>query len=1319
MKPRVDRLDSTVVFVIHAISRAVITIAAITFIVPTVADVPPSCTGGGGLINCDLATEYLKFNTDEPGYEIVAVITDCTHCTDPDVDGMFHIQGTAEVEFGPYPMGGSCPEDGDIAVIVLNHDIRPYEDPHGTIVHYHPNDANADFEADAPDVSIGLHTDCVDATWLHYEIPKVLIRDSNGAHTDDVGGSPSTLVLPDSVRSTSGNRLQLGTHRLTQGLTFQHIETNGDPNFRFWPEGMPFRLGAGVVTASEAEVVFDTATAPGPVYDVVPPSEAGMASSQLIHCQDPEFGEPCTTTQVWNAGYFDSTHWLPANTRFDRDGMDVDLALGVGHRILYQPLFPQGATLRLDGPATVSMLDGLLQEGGSFAGGKAWLEIRDGGPCNDPASQRTFDLNAAPMEPRLTPDGGILAGLTDLTPPDMITWTYNRVGNLGCGTLYLPPVVNDVLAPPDQSVGPQAEWLSAADVPGSIDNSNGRGLYAGFNYNRNRVCDNDTTRRCGDDGDCIGGGVCVVDIWSPLCPAASGTPVWYSRVNAQDPDPFTAYPIDPSDTAQEMALYARASGITGVFDSGPVDVTIGDDSSLKFELGFDRFGLTFRASRSEGMDTVVQGGLYLPWPSETTVPFGDMGICDCGATSKASVGAPVENRLRYWDARFYPYSLTFQKDDTSTCTDSSENACHAGTSTPQQVCIEATTPIPHFQVRYDGAMADYAPDPISEFDVTPDGNPGEILPLSSPWFEFEWRAAQLGLTPYTMEIETIPLSPWDVGIGECDVYNCGGPTAWADFGYYDAEGNLDVPFFGLTPSGIKIQRDDPDLRRFLADLHRKGDVDTDYIVAERKMAADTLGLKYRLDYYRPSETAMDDGSNYTEGRGLLLGNGWHVDQSVDVPRLDLGSISVASSVVIDPNDFADGIIQSDLGPAGAMRLWGATTATGRAKLVASGALPAGYDAEYTAALNEIMAATTGRTWDDLPWPGALHDLMTSTAALWHLQNHPDNSANYNTSPPLDPGIHASNITGFLLYEGLPPDTVSHAFVKADLDTGGNFFEFKRSELTVDRHIKSSSPDQPICQLGRDASQPGNMKLPGKMDVPFPSVPGMQWDFDYIVNPGPSFQFNSLTGSLDLTQGALGAMGFDEAGMTLKYWADGDWYFDAGLKLKFNGYGAYGNILAGNTKDLTPLRALDPTVADFIGNVPSFNGGYARVGVQGRIFNYGCLLRVSAGMEVGGWYITDSYGGKLRGWVSGRGACLVSVRGDLTLLGGEVGDKFKMQGSMWVAGGIGFCDEEDWDCPADVLDDDFCIACVVSGSITGITPPKFKLSMEGPNFECAL
>ena len=83
-----------------------------------------------------------------------------------------------------------------------------------------------------------------------------------------------------------------------------------------------------------------------------------------------------------------------------------------------------------------------------------------------------FDLAG---DPKLTKDGGIVAGIADLNPldggvPQDVRWMQNEAFDLGCGTFYVPPPVNDVLDD-TEVVGPQHEWLrsaEAADLPGLL-----------------------------------------------------------------------------------------------------------------------------------------------------------------------------------------------------------------------------------------------------------------------------------------------------------------------------------------------------------------------------------------------------------------------------------------------------------------------------------------------------------------------------------------------------------------------------------------------------------------------------------------------------------------------------------------------------------------------------------------------------------------------------------------------------------------------------------------------------------------------------------
>lgn len=1282
------------------------------------ADPPPgSCQQG----DCDLQSDLLLFAEGDPLYEVVAHITECGSCSKPDVDGKFHLVGTALVTFGPYS------NDPNMACAVgqdeLNLDLDTYLVPGagtgGGEATYVPADPSEEF---VPKQYSDLRTDCVDLENLEYHIPKLTLTGAEGAESDQT--ERAFLLLPDNVRSTSGHRLEFDPFRFTQGLTFTIKEGyDSSSTFAYWPEGLPFRIRPNTVDYDEHDVAIQTRaqTGEGPdPYVVEPPDPSNLDPSQLVDCTDPEAGVLCTTTPVWNGGYFDSPDWTPQDVGFARGGFDVALDLPSGSEVVYQPLFPQGTTLRLTGPARLDVRKSRIADGGRFTGGQAWLKTVNRGACQDPTLERRFDLtdgSAGTLSPRVTPDGGILAGIETLNIPDTggahkplpIVWTFNRASLLGCGTFFAPPPLNATLEN-DQLVGPQREWVRAAESTPSLtlDPVQGRGVYAGVNYNRNRVCSGGSSdgRFCGDDADCPGGGTCVADRWSPMCAAQdlAFLPRWTTEFQKNAADPSWApliFEIDPRQKEQEMAFFLRASGMTGVFDAGLTDITSGEGSADEFDFHYDSFGHSFRASHAEWGDSIIKGGLILDWPSDTTVPFAAMHMCDCGGAGSASTGEPpVENKLAYWDAKFSPYSLIFADDPNADCTVPEQTTCAQGQQLSQLVCIEAMTPIPHF-----------APDPISVIDVAPDGNPGQIKPLTVAAMDFEPNS--LGLKPYSYDVESFDLNDWEQAgsPARCQVLQCQEqPPPSKPFGYYDGGGEMAMPYFGLTGAGLQVRRHAYDVETYDVDMHQPGDPETteSYIELQRKIAGDAVELAFRADYFRPSATADPNDGTDEDGRGLILGYSGLVDNK---RNLNLGSIHVPTGLIISPDGPS---ILSDVGPAASMRLWGATTGGGRDQL--STVLPPNnlnYGANYDAAL----AALGGDPWN-LPPPEVLYQQLYDTGAISQFENHPDWHRLYNTSA-LDPGIHASSLSGYLAYSS-DLSMVDLAFVDANLDTGGEFFAFDRSNLSVDRHVKSdNNNDQPISQFSRKQEQ-NNMELPGQMSIAFPDVPGMQWDFDYKVtlNP-PSFEFISLTGSLDLTQGGLSSIGFDKAGMTLKFWNDGDWYFQAGLALRFSGYQAYGDILLGNCKDMTPLQALDPAVADFLSGINTFRGGYARVGVGASLFDFGCFFRLSAGLEVGGWYITDNFGAKLRAWIAGQAVCLLSVRGDLTLIGGEVGDKFRMQGSMWVAGGLGFCEPDTWDTIQDVFDDGWCMACVLSGTVTGETPPKLKMDMEGPDVECSL
>jgi hypothetical protein len=425
--------------------------------------------------------------------------------------------------------------------------------------------------------------------------------------------------------------------------------------------------------------------------------------------------------------------------------------------------------------------------------------------------------------------------------------------------------------------------------------------------------------------------------------------------------------------------------------------------------------------------------------------------------------------------------------------------------------------------------------------------------------------------------------------------------------------------------------------------------------------------------------------------------------------------------------------QADLGPAAGLRLWGATEPLWRLirlPTIMPGGVLSAQATRYDAALARLAQPA-----HDLAAPGLLKQQLFDTGAIDLLGGHEADEIVFDVGDPdKSPPVIGRRTAGYMDLDD-DQEQVEFFEVITDQSTEGRFYAFDASLLQVDRHVKDSG--MPITTLGR-ADVPGasqKMSLPGEQEIPFPVggggglglggsfIPGLQWDFDYDVDtsgPMPEFTFKSLTGTLDLTKGGLSGMGFDEASLMQRIYASGDWFVSAGLRLRWSGWGAKGAIFFGSTQDKTPVYDLMPLSAGVLKNVSRVDGGLALVGVRASLIDFGCLLTIGAGVDVGGWYLSESFGGLVRGYVFGDGACLVSVHGDLTLVGAEVNDVFHCEGSFWVAGGIGFCDEEDWDTPADVLDDDFCAACVLRLKMRGRYPPSdLDLRVNGPRVSCSL
>ena len=1328
-----------------------LTVALVAGIAPAPADAPPASCGAPS--GCNLGSDLLVFGDEgDPAYRVIAHVTDCGLCNfPPAISPDFELFGSAQITFGPYsPAINLCPANSDQVPFTVAHLNLSSRNSVELGTYYVPRDPIGVL---ALDPSPALRTACVSAANLDYAIPRVLLTGMDGAKTElKALSNHASLTLPESVRASDGSgllgRIELDQLRFTQGLSLTHTQNEDQFSpLRFWPDGLPIRIGPDVITYTERDVSFTTGAPPtGPVaYGVTPPDPSNVAAVAMqCGSVDPEMGDPCTGTgSIWNAGYFDGSWMVSGTVAFDQAGVDLDLALAAGEKVVYEPLFPRGTWVRLNGPAGIQVRDSAIQ-GGAFNDGVGWLRMARG-PCPDALEERRrFALNGGAQQPILrSGDGGsLLAGATDLNPPpdgggppQPILWTYNEANELGCGTLYVPPALT--------SATPSIAWNASA-VPTVLD----RGIYSGYNFNRNGVCLHPTLgvqqELCVNDNDCDAGQgeTCVDGGFEPHCPGVLTAAKWTTQLDSDPPYPPLTYDVLGA-SGREMAFVLRRSGVTGVFDAGDnLGDTLGNPVNGQFQLDLDTFGLAFKASRSERADTITAGDLVVPWPSDTEIPLLDIGVCDCGRPQGGRTpNVLFEKSLAYWSAPFSPYGVTFSPDQAPpNCLLTAADAC-AAPGPVKSACIDAITPVARFE-----------PDLDSSIGMAPDGQANPITPHSIARVKFdEDKTGPVLQKPYVYDLEMFNLSQWP------------GTPPGNTFGYYDAIGDLHLPFFGLTPSGIKVQREPLNVGLdYLADLHQECDEAANpdcatavpsHVEATRKMAADSVVLPFRVDYLGAAATAdpddgfdppgpEDDQDAALKSRGTLFA--YTPEEAADpTQELNFGSVRVAAGLMMRPDDapaagpgsmtIVGGDPQSpaaDVGAGAALRLWGAASAAGRTQLasgpgVFAGGLTAPEQAVYADAI--VQMGLSGE-WYNTASPLDLKTALHSTDAIDALASVSDAGGVFNlesTPPGLSPPVTASEITGALEFS---PDLESLDLVQiaSNLDTGGEFFKFDASTLTIDRHVKEGAQDQqPIAQVGKE-DLPGAsqiMQMPAQQDIPFPSVPGMAWDFDYTVDSSttpPSFQFESLTGSVDLTQGGLSGVGFDKMGATLKFWKDGNWYFTAELKVNFDGNSASGGILLGNTQDKTPLQDLDWNIAEFLGGIDKFDGGYIKAGGSVNVWDTGCLLRITGGGEVGGWYLSNSFGGKVRYWLSGEAACVTSIRGDGTLMGGMVNDLFKISGNFWAAGGAGFCDPDDWDTPEDVLDDDFCASCVAGMTGSGHYPPKdLDITFKKDYLECSL
>ncbi|MCC5789738.1 MAG: hypothetical protein JJT75_08885 [Opitutales bacterium] len=141
----------------------------------------------------------------------------------------------------------------------------------------------------------------------------------------------------------------------------------------------------------------------------------------------------------------------------------------------------------------------------------------------------------------------------------------------------------------------------------------------------------------------------------------------------------------------------------------------------------------------------------------------------------------------------------------------------------------------------------------------------------------------------------------------------------------------------------------------------------------------------------------------------------------------------------------------------------------------------------------------------------------------------------------------------------------------------------------------------------------------------------------------------------------------------------DSYLALAAGMIFSDYDISGNIFFGRTCSLAPLEMLDEDVAEIVGS-PPFTGGY----VYGEIWlpisetllgiPATCMFKISAGVGAGAFYFVEgpTYGGQLLLGATGEALCLVTVEGEIKMIGVVRSGDLAFSGTGRIAGEVGAC-----------------------------------------------
>lgn len=274
-------------------------------------------------------------------------------------------------------------------------------------------------------------------------------------------------------------------------------------------------------------------------------------------------------------------------------------------------------------------------------------------------------------------------------------------------------------------------------------------------------------------------------------------------------------------------------------------------------------------------------------------------------------------------------------------------------------------------------------------------------------------------------------------------------------------------------------------------------------------------------------------------------------------------------------------------------------------------------------------------------------------------------------------VGAGSIDGYAHIQG---DTLRKLRLDAEV-------EFKIPEkMTLQAYFEMNCFDAGSDVGSSACLSPGEQAVEvkiGALDVPLDWVsPDVRADLEvrFSMQTAPSVYPKGIGGGLVMTSGEI-----DFQGMTITAFGAGvgvgldECYLAATARVIVSDYEAAGGIFFGRTCSIEPLELVDPEVASLLG-APPFTGAY----VYGEVWipisevilgiPASCLFRISAGVGAGAFYFVEgpTYGGKMLLGVSGEALCIVSIKGDVSMIGVMNNGSLRFKGKGRLTGKAGAC-----------------------------------------------